>query len=84
MKKHTITQSYELVATVEVEVPDDWTEEEIKDYFSDFPIAVTIESELESDKEVTIGGLILDSVTTQDKPFIDAFERYEGEEDDNF
>lgn len=72
MRKHTITQAYEFTAHVEVEVPEDWTEEEVKEYFTDFPLAVTIFSEFPEDDEAKISGLILDGVTTVGEPQLDA------------
>lgn len=45
MVTRTISQSYEMSVLLEVEVPEDWTDQDLIDNFSDFPISVTVDSE---------------------------------------
>ena len=45
MVTRTISQSYEMSVLLDVEVPEDWTDQDLIDNFSDFPISVTVDSE---------------------------------------
>lgn len=42
MKEVQFTQSYELTITVNVEVADDWTQDDVEQAFTDFPISVDV------------------------------------------
>ena len=62
MKQVTILQNYYLTAEIGVEVPDNYTEEEILNAVRDFPINATIESMLDGDSdlnEIKVTNLIL-------------------------
>lgn len=49
MVTKTISQSYEMSVLLDVEVPEDWTDEDLIDNFSDFPIEVTVNSEFDDE-----------------------------------
>lgn len=70
MKRIHLTQTYELTITVDVDVPDDFTAEDMINTLTDFPINATVESLWDdtgaSDDvpEVTVGDLCVDSLVT--------------------
>jgi hypothetical protein len=67
MKRVTILQNYYLTAEIGVEVPDNYTKEEILNAVRDFPINATIESMLDEDSdlnEIKVTNLILEQLIT--------------------
>lgn len=44
MRQTIISHTYELSVLVNVEVPDEWSDSDIKEYFAEFPISVTVNS----------------------------------------
>jgi len=44
MKRVHLTQTYELTMTVNVDTPDDYTNEDIVNALTDFPVNATVES----------------------------------------
>lgn len=70
MKRIHLTQTYELTITVDVDVPDDFTAEDMINTLTDFPINATVESLWDSTgasddvPEVTVGDLCVDSLVT--------------------
>ena len=70
MKRVYLTQTYELTITVDVDVPDDFTAEDMINTLTDFPINATVESlwydtgATDEVPEVTIGDLCVDSLVS--------------------
>lgn len=67
MKQITVYQNYYLTAKIGVDVPDDYTEEDIVRAVRDFPINATIESMLDEDSdlnEIKVTELVLDQLIT--------------------
>lgn len=68
MKRIYVTQTYELTITVDVDVPDDFTAEDMINTLTDFPINATVESlwydtgASNDVPEVTVGDLCVDSL----------------------
>ena len=67
MKRIHLTQTYELTITVDVDVPDDFTIDDMENSLADFPINATVESLwdddlLVTDDNITIGSLCVDSL----------------------
>lgn len=70
MKRIYVTQTYELTITVDVDVPDDFTAEDMINTLTDFPINATVESlwydtgASNDVPEVTVGDLCVDSLVS--------------------
>ena len=70
MKRIHLTQTYELTITVDVDVPDDFTAEDMINTLTDFPINATVESlwydtgASNDVPEVTVGDLCVDSLVS--------------------
>ena len=70
MKRIYLTQTYELTITVDVDVPDEFTAEDMINTLTDFPINATVESlwydtgATDEVPEVTIGDLCVDSLVS--------------------
>ena len=70
MKRVYLTQTYELTITVDVDVPDDFTAEDMMNTLTDFPINATVESLWDATgasddvPEVIIGDLCVDSLVS--------------------
>lgn len=67
MKRIHLTQVYELTITVEVDVPDDYTLDDMTNSLSDFPISATAESlwnEVRHDDDIVIDSLGVDSLVS--------------------
>ena len=70
MKRVYLTQTYELTITVDVDVPDDFTAEDMINTLTDFPINATVESlwydtgATDEVPEVTVGDLCVDSLVS--------------------
>ena len=80
MRTITVTQTYELVVSIEVEVPDDYKYEDMENSFLDFPIRVDVNSVWEDTENVKVIGVCvdaLDSLTGED-----AFALYEMKDDE--
>jgi hypothetical protein len=71
MRLH-LTQTYELTITVDVDVPDNFTAEDMINTLTDFPINATVESmwyevgngDGDGVPEITIGDLCVDSLVS--------------------
>ena len=70
MKRIYLTQTYELTITVDVDVPDEFTAEDMMNTLTDFPINATVESLWDATgasddvPEVIIGDLCVDSLVS--------------------
>lgn len=70
MKRVYLTQTYELTITVDVDVPDEFTAEDMMNTLTDFPINATVESLWDATgasddvPEVIIGDLCVDSLVS--------------------
>lgn len=70
MKRVYLTQTYELTITVDVDVPDEFTAEDMINTLTDFPIKATVESlwydtgASNDVPEVTVGDLCVDSLVS--------------------
>ena len=65
MRTITVTQTYELIVTAEVQVPDDSTYEDMVNAFTDFPIRVDVNPVWDdTENGMTIGGLCVDGVVS--------------------
>ena len=69
MKRIHLTQVYELTVTVDVDVPDNYTLDDMTNSLSDFPINATVETlwdEMAStdDEDIIIGSLCVDSLVS--------------------
>lgn len=65
MKRVHLTQTYELTITVDVDVPDDFTKDDLENSLADFPINATVESlwdDDDTDDNITVGSLCVDSL----------------------
>jgi len=70
VKRVHLTQTYELTITVDVELPDDLSDEDMMNTLTDFPINATVISmwdelhEGEDTPEIIVGDLCVDSLVT--------------------
>jgi hypothetical protein len=68
VKRIHLTQTYELTITVDVDVPDTFTAEDMINALTDFPINATVESlwydlsATDDVPEITVGDLCVDSL----------------------
>ena len=71
MKRVYLTQAYELIITVDVDVPDDFTKDDLENSLTDFPINATVESlwddeslwgDDDTDDKLIVGSLCVDSL----------------------
>jgi len=60
MKRIIVTQAYEIGVSIEVDVPDDWTEDEMVDAFTDFPIRADVNAVWEDTVNVQVVGVCID------------------------
>jgi len=61
----TVTQTYELIVTAEVQVPDDSTYDDMVNAFTDLPIRVEVNPVWDdTENGMTIGGLCVDGVVS--------------------
>lgn len=81
MRTITVTQTYELVVSVEVEVPDDYKYEDMENSFLDFPIRVDVNSVWEDTENVKVIGVCVDALDSLTGS--DAFVLY-GEKDNEW
>ncbi len=63
-KQKVYVQTYEVTVSLAVTVPDDWTDEDTAEHFSDFPIIVNVEPEPTEHPEGVSVDFSLDGVTT--------------------
>ena len=80
MRTITVTQTYELVVSVEVEVPDDYKYEDMENSFLDFPIRVDVNSVWEDTENVKVIGVCVDALDSLTGS--DAFALYEMKDDE--
>lgn len=80
MRTITVTQTYELVVSVEVEVPDDYKYEDMENSFLDFPIRAEVNSVWEDTEDVKVIGVCVDAVDSLTGS--DAFALYEMKDDE--
>jgi len=65
MRTITVTQTYELIVTAEVQVPDDSTYDDMVNAFTDLPIRVEVNPVWDdTENGMTIGGLCVDGVVS--------------------
>jgi hypothetical protein len=65
VKRVHLTQAYELIVTIEVDVPDDHDHDDLYGSLVDFPINATVESMWDNDFEgtdIAVGGVTIDSL----------------------
>jgi hypothetical protein len=80
MRTITVTQTYELVVSIEVEVPDDYKYEDMENSFLDFPIRAEVNSVWEDTEDVKVIGVCVDAVVSLTGE--DAFALYEMKDDE--
>jgi hypothetical protein len=80
MRTITVTQTYELVVSIEVEVPDDYKYEDMENSFLDFPIRVDVNSVWEDTENVKVIGVCVDALDSLTG--CDAFALYEMKDDE--
>ena len=80
MRTITVTQTYELVVSIEVEVPDDYKYEDMENSFIDFPIRVDVNSVWEDTEDVKVIGVCVDALDSLTGS--DAFALYEMKDDE--
>ena len=62
MKRVHLTQTYELTMTVDVDTPDDYTDEDIVNALADFPVNATVESMWDEVSDLVVRSLCVDSL----------------------
>lgn len=62
MKRVHLTQTYELTMTVGVDTPDDYTNEDIVNALTDFPVNATVESMWDEVSDLVVRSLCVDSL----------------------
>jgi hypothetical protein len=62
MRTITVTQTYELVVSIEVEVSDEYTYEDMVNSFTDFPIRVDVNEVWEPTENVKVIGVCVDAL----------------------
>ena len=80
MRTITVTQTYELIVSIETQVPDDYKYEDMENSFIDFPIRAEVNSVWEDTENVKVVGVGVDagvSLTGED-----AFALYEMKDDE--
>ena len=81
MRTITVTQTYELVVSIETQVPDDYKYEDMENSFIDFPIRVDVNSVWEDTENVKVVGVCVDALVSLTGE--DAFALY-GEKDNEW
>ena len=81
MKTITVTQTYELVVSIEVEVSDEYTYDDMVNSFTDFPIRVDVNEVWEETENVKVVGVCVDALDSLTGS--DAFVLY-GEKDNEW
>jgi len=80
MKTITVTQTYELVVSIEVEVSDEYTYDDMVNSFTDFPIRVDVNEVWEPTENVKVVGVCVDALVSLTGE--DAFALYEMKDDE--
>lgn len=77
MKTYIVTQDYELKVSVTVQVPDDYTLEDIQDTFADFPITVTVDSKWDdyrdNDEVICYNDIAIECLDTHGLPVLQTY-----------
>ena len=81
MRTITVTQTYELVVSIETQVPDEYTYEDMENSFIDFPIRVDVNPVWEDTENVKVIGVCVDALVSLTVE--DAFVLY-GEKDNEW
>ena len=81
MRTITVTQTYELVVSIETQVPDEYTYEDMENSFIDFPIRVDVNPVWEDTENVKVVGVCVDALVSLTGS--DAFALY-GEKDNEW
>jgi hypothetical protein len=81
MRTITVTQTYELVVSIETQVPDEYTYEDMENSFIDFPIRVDVNPVWEDTENVKVIGVCVDALVSLTGE--DAFVLY-GEKDNEW
>jgi hypothetical protein len=81
MKTITVTQTYELVVSIEAEVSDEYTYDDMVNSFTDFPIRVDVNEVWEPTENVKVVGVCVDALISLTGS--DAFALY-GEKDNEW
>lgn len=81
MRTITVTQTYELVVSIEVEVSDEYTYDDMVNSFTDFPIRVDVNEVWEETENVKVVGVCVDALVSLTGS--DAFALY-GEKDNEW
>ena len=64
MKTITVTQTYELIVTANVEVPDDYDYENMVNAFTDFPIRVDVYDAWGDEGDIKVAGVSVDALVS--------------------
>ena len=80
MRTITVTQTYELIVSIETQVPDDYKYEDMENSFLDFPIRVDVNSVWEDTENVKVIGVCVDALDSLTGS--DAFALYEMKDDE--
>lgn len=80
MRTITVTQTYELIVSIETQVPDDYKYEDMENSFIDFPIRVDVNSVWEDTENVKVAGVCVDALVSLTGE--DAFALYEMKDDE--
>lgn len=64
MRAITVTQTYELIVTAEVQVSDDYDYDDMVNAFTDFPIRVDVNQVWEDTENVKVTGLCVDALVS--------------------
>ena len=81
MRTITVTQTYELVVSIETQVPDEYTYDDMVNSFTDFPIRVDVNEVWEETENVKVIGVCVDALVSLTGS--DAFALY-GEKDNEW
>jgi len=80
MRTITVTQTYELIVSIETQVPDDYKYEDMENSFIDFPIRVDVNPVWEDTENVKVVGVCVDALVSLTGE--DAFALYEMKDDE--
>lgn len=75
MRTIIVTQTYELIVSIETQVPDDYKYEDMENSFIDFPIRADVNSVWEDTENVKVIGVCVDALVSLTGE--DAFALYE-------
>lgn len=64
MKTITVTQTYELIVTANVEVPDDYDYDNMVNAFTDFPIRVDVYDAWGDEGDIKVTGVSVDALVS--------------------